>query len=73
MNRYIVYQEPPPPNPARGEVGTLAQQLAAVSVSLYLAETRFTSAADQWSDAFELITGRKPRTARTSPESEVIR
>lgn len=65
MHRYIVYSEPLPPRPAPGEVGTHAQQLVAVRVSLLLAEVRFTSAADQWPEAFELTTGRKVKAQFT--------
>ena len=37
------------------EPGTLAEQLAAVEVSLHLAERRGTRSADQWDDARRLV------------------
>jgi len=41
----------PVPCPAPNEPGTLEQQVAAVRVSLYLADRRGTTAEQQWTDA----------------------
>lgn len=40
--------------PAHNRLGTFAQELAAVRLSVYLARRRGTTAADQWADARRL-------------------
>ncbi|MEO9934323.1 hypothetical protein [Rhodopirellula bahusiensis] len=45
----------PAVSPSPNQPGTLGQQLAAVSVSLYLAERRGQTAAEVWDDARRLV------------------
>ncbi|PHQ32451.1 hypothetical protein CEE69_25315 [Rhodopirellula bahusiensis] len=51
-------------NPSPNQPGTLAQQLAAVSVAIYLAERRGTTAADEWKDARQLVIPHVSRSLR---------
>ena len=44
-----------PPVPSPGEPGSLAEQIAAVGLSLYLGRRRRTSAAAEWQDARRLV------------------
>lgn len=43
------------PRPSADQPGSLAQQLAAINVALYLGSRRNTSAAEQWADARRLV------------------
>ena len=43
------------PRPAANEPGTIAQQLAAIEVAIYLGDRRKTDARREWSDARKLV------------------
>ncbi len=47
--------ERPKPSPSCNEPGTLAEQLAAVNVAIYLGRRRGTDARSEWHDARRLV------------------
>ncbi|PHQ34596.1 hypothetical protein CEE69_14375 [Rhodopirellula bahusiensis] len=58
QNQFVVPQseaETGRATPSPNQPGTLGQQLAAISVSLYLAERRGLTAAEVWDDARRLV------------------
>ncbi|WP_417736296.1 hypothetical protein [Rosistilla oblonga] len=50
------------PNRApHNRIGTLAQQMAAIGLSIYLGDRRGTTAAEEWDDAHRLIVPHRRR------------
>ncbi|WP_146438815.1 hypothetical protein [Crateriforma conspicua] len=63
MSPISLYLHPIEPKPAPGEPGRFCDQLAAVTVAIYLGKKRGTSAKDEWRDARNLTI---PHAADTS-------
>jgi hypothetical protein len=67
----MIYRSPPQAKPTHEQPGSLAEQLAAVGLSLYLADRRASTAAVEWQDARALaIPHARPTIAVSDPPSD---